>query len=48
MDLKFPWQLEGSFGSRVNPIIRDSEITALSVPGINDEAADDPPDDPVR
>ena len=43
--LTFPWQLEGSVGSRVNPTVRDPDITAFAVPGIDDEAADDPTED---
>ena len=43
--LTFPWQLEGSVGSRVNPTVRDPDITAFAVPGIDDEAADDPAED---
>ena len=43
--LTFPWQLEGSVGSRVNPTVRDPDITAFAVPGIDDEAADDPIED---
>ena len=40
--LTFPWQLEGNLGNRTFPIVRGEQAVAMSVPGLDDEAADDP------
>eukprot|EP00435_Cladocopium_sp_Y103_P014576 s4405_g3.t1 len=42
--LTFPWQLEGNLGNRTFPIVRGEQPSALSVPGLDDEAAEDPDD----
>ena len=43
--LTFPWQLEGAIGSRTFPVVRGELVTADSVPGLDDEAAEDPEDE---
>eukprot|EP00435_Cladocopium_sp_Y103_P033238 s948_g8.t1 len=43
--LTFPWQLEGAVGSRTFPVIRGEYGIALSIPGIDDEAAEEPDDE---
>ena len=43
--LTFPWQLEGAIGSRTFPVVRGELVSATAVPGLDDEAAEDPEDD---
>ena len=45
--LTFPWQLEGNLGNRTFPIVRGEQPFATSVPGIDDEAADEPDDEVI-
>ena len=40
--LIFPWQVEGNLGNRTFPIVRGEQPLARAVPGLDDEAADDP------
>ena len=43
--LTFPWQLEGAIGSRTFPVVRGELVTASAIPGLDDEAAEDPDDE---
>ena len=45
--LVYPWQLEGTIGNRIVPTLRRPGIEPAVVPGIDDEMAEDPPDEPL-
>ena len=46
--LTFPWQLEGQMGTRAFPIVKGQMPEAQSIPGLDDEAASDPEDEPLE
>ena len=45
--LTFPWELESTIGNRIVPTLRGQGVEAIAVPPIDDEMAEDPPDEPL-
>ena len=43
----FPYQLQGILGNRTFPIVPGEQPIAMAIPGIDDEAADEPEDEVI-